>query len=123
MSDNNIYEQLGGHNSIKAFVDELFSRVKKDKVIGRYWTYRGTDGLARERQLAIEYFEVLTEGSDYYSGRDMLKTHQGMGITKEDWQIFINHADSVMSDFSLPDKLKIKMLNLITELKDEIIEM
>jgi hemoglobin len=123
MSDNNIYEQLGGHNSIKAFVDELFSRVKKDKVIGRYWAYRGTDGLAREKQLAIEYFEVLTEGSNYYSGRDMLKTHHGMGITKEDWQIFINHADSVMADFSLPDKLKIKMLNLITELKVEIIEM
>jgi len=53
-------------------------RLQGDTQLGRFWQNRGEDGIAREKQLLVDYLCSVTGGSMYYTGRDMKTTHKGM---------------------------------------------
>ena len=55
MSDKSLYERLGGYEGITSFVEDLLSRLEADQQLGRFWQHRGDDGVAREKQLLIDY--------------------------------------------------------------------
>jgi len=66
-----LYERLGGYNAIAAASDDLMSRLRRDPQLGRFWAHRGDDGLAREKQLLVDFLCASTGGPLYYRGRDM----------------------------------------------------
>ena len=54
MNQGTLYQRLGGYDGITAFVDNLLPRLKGDQQLGRFWSNRGNDGVAREKQLLID---------------------------------------------------------------------
>ena len=50
-----LYARLGGYDAIAAVAENLVSRLRADKTLGRFWQYRGKDGIDRERQLLIDF--------------------------------------------------------------------
>ena len=81
MAEKSLYERLGGYDTVVVAVDEVLPRLKSDSQLGRFWKNRGEDGIARERQLLINYLCSSAGGSMYYAGRDMKLSHVGMGIS------------------------------------------
>jgi len=73
----------------------LLPRLQTDSDLGRFWENRGTDGIAREKQLLIDYLCSVTGGPMYYTGRDMKTSHSGMKISENDWSVFLEHALAV----------------------------
>jgi len=122
MSEQSLFNKLGGHESIVAFVEAIFSRVTSDPLIGRYWKYRGTDGIKKEKELAVEFFTKITEGNSAYSGRDMKITHEGMKITEKDWSVFCSHVVEVVKQFGLPPEIQEEVEKLISLYKNDIVE-
>ncbi len=55
MTEKSLYEHLGGYDVLVAAVDEILPRLANDDQLGRFWQNRGADGIARERQLLIDY--------------------------------------------------------------------
>ena len=104
MSQQSLYERLGGYDGITAFASELLPRLQGDEQLGRFWAHRGADGLAREKQLLIDYLAHVSGGPLYYTGRDMKTTHRGMKITESDWNIFIGHAVDTMATLQVPQQ-------------------
>ncbi|MDH3530771.1 MAG: group 1 truncated hemoglobin [Acidobacteriota bacterium] len=92
MKAKSLYERLGGYDGITAFVDDLLPRLQRDSQLGRFWQNRGDDGIAREKQLLIDFLCSSAGGPMYYSGRDMKTSHKGMKITESDWSVFLEHA-------------------------------
>ena len=92
MSGESLYARLGGYDGITAFANELLPRLQGDSQLGRFWQNRGDDGIAREKQLLIDYLCANAGGPMYYTGRDMKITHKGMRISESDWSIFMQHA-------------------------------
>jgi hemoglobin len=66
-----LYERLGGYDGIVAVVDDLLPRLAGDATLARFWAHRGSDGIAREKQLLIDFLASAAGGPLYYSGRDM----------------------------------------------------
>lgn len=122
MSDKSLYERLGGFDGISGFVDELLPRLQTDVQLGRFWENRGSDGIAREKQLLIDYLCSNAGGPVYYTGRNMKLSHAGMNISESDWSIFLGHAADTMRVLSVPKQECDDIVAFVLSLKDDIVE-
>ena len=62
MTDKPLYDRLGGYDAIMAVVGDLLPRLQGDEVLGRFWQNRSDDGLAREKQLLIDFLSSASAG-------------------------------------------------------------
>ncbi len=124
MSDTapSLYDRLGGYDAISAVASNLLPRLMSDDQLGRFWQHRSADGIAREKQLLIDFLAHSAGGPMYYTGRDMKITHRGMQISESDWTIFIGHLNDTLKHFDLPASETSDVLAFIDSTKAEIVE-
>jgi hemoglobin len=116
-----LYERLGGYDAIAAVADDLLPRLENDAQLGRFWANRGDDGIAREKQLLVDYLCANAGGPLLYTGRDMLTSHKGMGITESDWQILIDHLKATLTGFQVPQQEQDDVLAFIDSTRTDIV--
>ena len=122
MSQKSLYERLGGYDGITGFANDLLPRLQADSQLGRFWQNRGDDGLAREKQLLIDYLCSVAGGPVYYTGRDMKTSHKGMKISESDWSIFLQHAGATMQALQVPKQECDEVVAFVLSLKADIVE-
>ncbi|MCP5229807.1 group 1 truncated hemoglobin [Accumulibacter sp.] len=122
MDQISLYERLGGYDGITGFVDDLLPRLRADEQLGRFWQNRGDDGIAREKQLLIDYLSANAGGALYYTGRDMKLSHKGMKISESDWSIFLDHAAATITALHVPTPESDEVVAFVLSLKDDIVE-
>jgi len=123
MNQKSLYERLGGYDGITTFTNDLLPRLQGDPQLGRFWKNRGEDGMAREKQLLIDFFCSCSGGPMYYKGRDMKLSHKGMKISESDWSIFLNHAGATMKALQVPQRECDEVAAFVLSLKDDIVEL
>jgi hemoglobin len=117
-----LYERLGGYDGIIAVVDNLLPRLAGDAKLGRFWAHRGSDGIARERQLLIDFLAHSAGGPTYYTGRGMKLSHVGMRIDAEDWRVFIGHIEATLDAAHCPAPERADVLGFLGSLRADIVE-
>jgi hemoglobin len=122
MNQKSLYERLGGYDGLTTFANDLLPRLQADTQLGRFWQNRGDDGLAREKQLLIDYLCSVTGGPVYYTGRDMITTHKGMKINEADWNIFLDHAGATMKSLQVPKQECDEVVAFVLTLRKDIVE-
>jgi hemoglobin len=122
MSEKSLYDRLGGYGGMTAFANDLIPRLRTDPQLGRFWQNRGDDGIAREKQLLIDYLCASAGGSVYYTGRDMKLSHKGMKISESDWSIFLQHAGATMQALKVPQRECAEVVAFVLSLKNDIVE-
>lgn len=122
MDKKSLYDRLGGYDGLAVFVNDLLPRLQGDNQLGRFWQNRGDDGVAREKQLLIDYLCSVTGGPVYYTGRDMKTTHIGMKISDNDWSIFLQHAGATMEALQVPKQECDEVVAFVLTLKNDIVE-
>ena len=90
--------------------------------MGRFWENRAEDGIAREKQLLIDYLSASAGGPVFYTVRDMQLSHAGMGIDESDWSVFIGHVEASLDRFTVPETEKNDVLAFIGSTKADIVE-
>lgn len=123
MTQTTLYERLGGYDGITTFANDLLPRLQGDSQLGRFWQNRGTDGIAREKQLLIDFLSANSGGPLYYTGRNMKLTHEGMQITEGDWSQFLEHAAATMNTLQVPQQECDEIVAFVLSLKDDIVEL
>jgi len=121
-ADDSLYTRLGGYDAVAAVAENLLGRLTTDAQLGRFWENRGDDGVAREKQLLIDFLCDSSGGPLLYTGRNMTTSHRGMGISESDWQLFIGHLKDTLAEFSLPEQETADVLGFIESTKSEIVE-
>ena len=122
MTQKSLFERLGGYDGISAFANDLLPRLEGDSQLGRFWENRGDDGIAREKQLLVDYLCASAGGPMLYTGRDMPTSHKGMGITESDWQVFIGHVKATLAEFQVPQQEQDDVLAFIDSTRADIVE-
>ena len=115
-----LYERLGGYDAIAAVASDLLLRLWADPQLGRFWAHRGEDGVAREKQLLIDFLCVSAGGPTYYRGRDMVLTHRGMRISESDWNVFLGHAGATLAKFQVPETERQEVVAFVQGLEKEV---
>ncbi|MCA9059097.1 MAG: group 1 truncated hemoglobin [Planctomycetaceae bacterium] len=121
-SSGSLYSRLGGYDAISAIANNLLPRLMQDEQLGRFWQHRGADGLAREKQLLIDFLCHAAGGPMYYRGRSMSLAHRGMRISESDWLRFIGHLTDTLTHFALAPRESDDVLSFIQSTKGEIVE-
>ena len=122
MTKKSLYARLGGYDAISAVVNDLLPRLIADSRLGRFWANRGEDGINREKQLLIDYLCSNAGGPLLYTGRDNKTSHKGMGISADDWLIFIGHLNATLDKFDLPPQERSDVTAFIEGTRADIVE-
>ena len=117
-----LYERLGGYDAIAAVADDLCQRMFADPVIAVYWRGHSNDSKKRLRQFLVDYFCQVTGGPVVYQGRDMKTSHEGLGITEREWQIFLMHTLAAVVGIQAPEREREELLEIVLSLKSDIVE-
>ncbi len=117
-----LYERLGGYDAVTAVANDLLPRLTSDPLLGRFWAHRGADGVAREKQLLIDFLCHAAGGPVYYAGRDMALSHKGMRINTADWEAFMGHVRATLDKFGAPSPERNETITFIESTRADIVE-
>jgi hemoglobin len=117
-----LYERLGGYDAIAAVTKDLMIRIKADPQLGRFYKYRGDDGIQREEQLLVDFLCSSAGGPMYYTGRDMKTLHIGMKLSESDWSALLGHLNDTLEAFQVPQAERDDVVAFIQSTKTDIVE-
>ena len=120
--EKSLYLRLGGYDAIAAFVDDLLPRLTSDSQIGVYWKGKCKDSMQKDRQLVVDFLCAATGGPVKYLGRDMKTSHEGLGISQSDWDVFVQHTIASLNDLGVAEKEKNDFLAAAAGLHGDVVE-
>jgi hemoglobin len=120
--EKSLYERLGGYDAIAAVADNLLPRLMSDPKLARFWAVRADDSVRREKQLLVDFLCHSAGGPLFYTGRDMRTSHQGLGITEDDWKAFLTHLNATLDEFRVPASEKAAVIGFAESLKADVLE-
>ena len=121
-SEASLYERLGGYNAIAAVVDNFIGRLVKDEALSKFFVGHSTDSKNGMRQLIVDQLCAVTGGPCVYTGRSMKTSHDGLGITVDDWERSVRHLVDTLDKFKVPEKEKGEVLATASSLKSQIVQ-
>ena len=117
-----LYQRFGGHDVIAAFVQDLMPRLTGDPTIGVYWKGKCRDSMRKDNQLVLEFLCTAFGGPSAYLGRDMKTSHEGLGITDDEWDVFAHHTVATLDKLGISDPERSEFLAAAESLKPDIVE-
>jgi hemoglobin len=118
-----LFERLGGVEGITLIVDDVIEAHMNNPVIKeRFLPYKAQpERLASIRQHNIDFFSAGSGGPVEYKGRDMPKTHEGMGINAEEYMCAMDDILGVLDVHGIDEISKKDVLAILWSLKGMIL--
>jgi len=118
MTENTLYEKLGGREAVEAVVDRFYERVLADERLASFFEDTDVDAL-REHQ--TEFVTYVTGGTDAYDGQSMRAAHADLGITEADFAAVADHLRATLEEFEVPAEHADAIMAEVAGLRDEIV--
>ena len=122
MSDQTLYQRLGGYDAIAAATDDLLARLLNDPLLKDYWKGKSQDSFRKDRQLIVDFLVSASGGPAFYGGRDMKTSHAGLGITEPEWQLFMEHTRAMLVHLQVAPREQDEVLDFLTGLKADVVQ-
>ena len=120
--EKTLYQRLGGYDAISAVVNEFANRLFADKKLAPFFGSLSTDSQIKFKQFNTTLVCAATGGPCTYLGRSMTTAHQGMGVTKADFDIVAGHLAATLDKFKVPAAEKEELLGIIGSLQGQVVE-
>lgn len=117
-----LYQRLGGYDAISAVVNEFANRLFADKKLEVFFGALSTDSQIKFKQFNTTLVCAATGGPCTYLGRSMTTAHQGMGVTKPDFDVVAGHLAATLDKFKVPTAEKEELLGIIGSLQGQVVE-
>jgi hemoglobin len=121
-SDKSLYQRLGGYDAVAAVTDDLVVRLIGDPTLGRFLDGMSNDSKAKLRQHFVDFLCSATGGPCLYTGRSMKVAHDGLNITKADWDVSVKHLVATLDKFKVPAQEKSEVLAAVSALESDIVQ-
>jgi hemoglobin len=113
-----LYDRLGGKPAIEKVVDQFVANIAADTRINQ--RFAKTDIPKLKAHLVDQICEA-TGGPCKYKGRDMVTTHKGMKITKEEFNWTGGHLAAALDTYKVPAREKNELLTAIGSMEPQIV--
>jgi hemoglobin len=121
-SGETLYARLGGYDAIAAMVDDLLGRIVPDPALAAYFKGMNSARKVRARQLIVDYLCSVAGGPVHYTGGDMKREHEGLGITTSEWAVFMRHAEAMLGRQGVATRERAEVLDFLTSLEGDVVE-
>lgn len=121
MSENSLYERLGGEAAVNAAVDIFYDKVLDDYRIKRF--FDKTD-MEKQLQHLKAFMTVAFGGPDNYAGRSLRDAHSRlvkMGLNDEHFDIVMGHLGATMQQLNVPAELIQEAAALVESTRGEVL--
>lgn len=124
MAQDSLCKKLGGGDAISAVVKSFLTKMRKDDAdkLGRFWLYRGDNGVLREEQLIVDFVQSATGCDRLYVGRNMPDAHKGMKLSAKDWDRTVSLLKQTLDEFKVPSDLQKDVVTLVGTTRAQIVE-
>ena len=118
-----LYERLGGMPAIRAVVDGLLDRIRKDNRINAWFGWAAQEKAAASYKASLSDFVCqATGGPCQYRGPDLKRVHSGMAITPEAFNSVVEDLTAALDQLKVPTAEKNELLGLLAPLQGQIVE-
>lgn len=117
-----LYKRLGGYDALAAVTDDFIKGIATDKQLSRFFGGVSRDSQKRIRQLVLDQLCAATGGPCIYIGRSMRASHEGLGITEDDWNIAVRLLTQTLDKFKVPKSDQNDLLKILGTLKADIVD-
>jgi hemoglobin len=118
MDERSLFERLGGSEAIAAVVDDFVARCAGDSRING--KFARTD-IPRLKKMLIDQVTAATGGPATYAGRDMKRTHEGMGVTAGEFEALVEDLLATLDRFSVPAAEQQELIGILAPLRGDIV--
>jgi hemoglobin len=113
-----VLEQFGGEPGLVALMDEFMAIMLDNPELAPFFEF--SDQAKVKRQLA-EQFCVILGGGCTYTGRDMVESHQGLAITRGNFNALVEDLQTAMNRRGIPFRAQNQLLGKLAPMHREII--
>lgn len=101
MSDQTLYERLGGHDGIRAVVDDFYDRLVADEEIGPF--FEGSD-MELLRRTQTDFLCEAAGGPETYDAAPIREAHLHVPFTPEHIQRAVEVLEESLDAFDVPEE-------------------
>lgn len=120
--EGSLYQRMGGYDTIAAVVDDFFERLGSNERTQRFFVGFSDSSMRRIRQLTVDFICEKSGGPCFYTGRSMVESHKGSGITAADWDQAGVLMGETLDKFGVQGELREEIGGFISGLRDDIVE-
>lgn len=121
-NEKTLYQRLGGYDVIAGLVDDFIGQLGKDEAFKRFGGGRSMGSLQRTRQLIVDQICWLAKGPCVYFGREMKPAHEGLAVTKEEWDSTMEKWKVSLNKLKVAEPEQKEFLAMIEKLRPDIVE-
>lgn len=116
--EDSLYQKLGGKAAIDAVVDAFYVKVLADKRVKDFFADVSMD---KQRRKQKDFLSFAFGGPLPWTGKDMRKAHEGMGLTEEHFNAIAENLVGTLKDFKVKQELIDQVVAIAVSTKDDVL--
>lgn len=118
MSENTLYERLGGQEALEAVVDDFYDRVVADGRVSHF--FQPVD-LQRQQAHMVAFLSTVAGGPAEYTGADMETAHDHLAIRQEHFDAIAELLTETLQAFDVPEAEQQAVLEAVASYEDAVV--
>ncbi|MCR9277090.1 MAG: group 1 truncated hemoglobin [Pseudomonadaceae bacterium] len=118
MTNEPLFERLGGESGLEALADAFLIRLAEDEVVVA--TFDDTD-IDQFRGHLIDQLCELSGGPCTYEGRTMAEAHSGLNISPKQFNSLVEDLMQAMADVDIPLGARNELLGMLAPMYHDTI--
>jgi hemoglobin len=119
---DSLYSRIGGYDQFVRVLDAVCNRMMRDDRLGVYFRGQNTNSKRRLTQNFANFLCEQAGGPVSYGGPDVKAAHQGLRISREEWEIFCTLFKDAAETHKLPARETADVLELVRKFEKDIVE-
>ena len=116
--EESLYQKLGGKPAMEAAVDAFYVKVLADNRVKHFFDNVSMD---KQRRKQKEFLSAAFGGPLPWTGKDMRKAHQGMGLTEEHFNAIAENLVNTLKDLKIKQELIDQVVAVALTTKDDVL--
>ncbi|GGJ00789.1 hypothetical protein GCM10008995_08290 [Halobellus salinus] len=118
MSEQTLYDRLGGHDGIRAVVDDFYDRLVADEEIGPF--FEGSD-MELLRRTQTDFLCEAAGGPETYDAAPIREAHLHVPFTPEHIQQAVELLEESLDAFDVPEEDAQKVVNAVAAYEADLL--
>jgi len=119
--ESTLFEQLGGHDAVKAAVDGFYNKVLADDRVNGF--FEGVD-MDRQRAMQTAFLTFAFGGPNAYEGKDLRAAHAHLvakGLNDTHFDIILEHLGATLKELGVKDELIQQAADVANSVRNDIL--
>lgn len=118
--EQSLYERLGGRDRIAALVSDLMDlHLANPAIRTRFLRYDA----AEVKRKATEFMCMGTGGPETYTGKGLVKTHEGMNINADEFLAVMDDVAIVLEKHAVGARERQEIITTFMDLRKEVLHL